>query len=217
MFSLRVGASHTSTFVRGATLKRAGHHLARRDCAPGATPIKRSKFVLYAGLTGAGVGLHAYTGFNNIYCDSTSSRLFFLSAYIDALPESISQQAPPVATPPPTQPGPGLPTPPTSSLSLLELTFGSVCGICAGVFIKKGAKFVAFILGGTFVLLQVMPVSQSRAFSLTSGLSTISTSDQFPSSELTGPAPQLGLRTCSTGQRTVSDALQHLDLFGVGS
>ena len=37
----------------------------------------------------------------------------------------------------------------------MELTFGSVAGICAGVFIKKGAKAVAFFLGGIFVLLQV--------------------------------------------------------------
>jgi len=35
-----------------------------------------------------------------------------------------------------------------------ELTFGAVCGICAGVFIKKGLKATAFILGGMFVILQ---------------------------------------------------------------
>lgn len=36
-----------------------------------------------------------------------------------------------------------------------ELGFGTVCGICAGVFIKKGLKAAAFLLGGVFVLLQV--------------------------------------------------------------
>jgi len=36
-----------------------------------------------------------------------------------------------------------------------ELTFGTVCGVCAGVFIKKGLKAAAFILGGMFVILQV--------------------------------------------------------------
>ncbi|KAF9792718.1 hypothetical protein BJ322DRAFT_69779 [Thelephora terrestris] len=43
--------------------------------------------------------------------------------------------------------------PPASSLGIYELTFGSVCGICAGVFIKIGTKLVAFLLGGPFVLL----------------------------------------------------------------
>lgn len=61
-------------------------------------------------------------------------------------------------TPPSAPKDSGLPPPPASTLNLYELTFGSVCGICAGVFIKKGAKFVAFMLGGTFVLLQVISI-----------------------------------------------------------
>ncbi|KAJ7710013.1 FUN14 family-domain-containing protein [Mycena rosella] len=47
-----------------------------------------------------------------------------------------------------------MPPLPESSVSLYELSFGTVAGICAGVFIKKGAKAVAFFLGGVFVLLQ---------------------------------------------------------------
>ena len=47
------------------------------------------------------------------------------------------------------------PPPPVSSVSFYELGFGTVAGICAGVFIKKGAKALAFLLGGVFVLLQV--------------------------------------------------------------
>ncbi|KIK59766.1 hypothetical protein GYMLUDRAFT_74210 [Collybiopsis luxurians FD-317 M1] len=43
-----------------------------------------------------------------------------------------------------------------SSVSLYELGFGTVAGICAGVFIKKGAKTIAFFLGGVFVLLQYL-------------------------------------------------------------
>ncbi|KIM24020.1 hypothetical protein M408DRAFT_76582, partial [Serendipita vermifera MAFF 305830] len=35
-----------------------------------------------------------------------------------------------------------------------ELTFGTVCGICTGIFVKKGLKAAAFILGGLFVVLQ---------------------------------------------------------------
>jgi len=59
------------------------------------------------------------------------------------------------ATPPAPPPqNPPYPPPPQSILSLYELSFGTVCGICAGVFIKKGLKAVAFALGGLFVMLQ---------------------------------------------------------------
>jgi len=44
---------------------------------------------------------------------------------------------------------------PTSAVNLYQLSFGTVAGVCAGVFIKKGAKAVAFFVGGVFVLLQV--------------------------------------------------------------
>ncbi|KAF8163210.1 FUN14 family-domain-containing protein [Crassisporium funariophilum] len=55
--------------------------------------------------------------------------------------------------------GPALedrPPPPASSLSLYELGFGTVAGFCAGVFVKKGAKALAWFLGGIFVLLQYL-------------------------------------------------------------
>ncbi|KAG1877882.1 FUN14 family-domain-containing protein [Suillus subalutaceus] len=45
---------------------------------------------------------------------------------------------------------------PESTVNLYELTFGTVAGVCAGVFVKKGAKMVAFFLGGVFVLLQYL-------------------------------------------------------------
>ncbi|KAF8636505.1 hypothetical protein AX17_003319 [Amanita inopinata Kibby_2008] len=48
------------------------------------------------------------------------------------------------------------PPPPTSSVSLYQLSFGTVAGLCTGVFIKKGAKAVAWFLGGIFVLLQYL-------------------------------------------------------------
>ncbi|KAG5727658.1 hypothetical protein E4T56_gene12298 [Termitomyces sp. T112] len=48
------------------------------------------------------------------------------------------------------------PPPPVSSVSLYQLSFGTVTGICAGVFIKKGIKAVAWFLGGIFVLLQYL-------------------------------------------------------------
>ncbi|KAI0797700.1 FUN14 family-domain-containing protein [Abortiporus biennis] len=62
------------------------------------------------------------------------------------------------ATPQQRRPGEPEPLPPTpaSSVSLYELSFGTVCGICAGVFVKKGAKTLAFVFGGVFVLLQYL-------------------------------------------------------------
>ncbi|WFD43430.1 hypothetical protein MPSI1_002092 [Malassezia psittaci] len=48
-----------------------------------------------------------------------------------------------------------------SIVNLYELSFGTVCGLCAGIFIKKGLKLVAIMLGGTYVLLQYLA---SRSF-----------------------------------------------------
>jgi uncharacterized membrane protein (Fun14 family) len=53
-----------------------------------------------------------------------------------------------------------LPPLPVSSVSFYELGFGTVAGVCAGVFVKKGVKAAAWLLGGVFVLLQV-PISCS--------------------------------------------------------
>ncbi|KAH9001222.1 FUN14 family-domain-containing protein [Lactarius akahatsu] len=63
----------------------------------------------------------------------------------------------------------GIPPPPESSVDKYGLTFGTVCGICAGVFVKRGAKLLAFFFGGIFVLLQslssasIVKVDWSRA------------------------------------------------------
>ncbi|OAV96731.1 hypothetical protein PTTG_07680 [Puccinia triticina 1-1 BBBD Race 1] len=43
-----------------------------------------------------------------------------------------------------------------SLLSVRKLSFGTLTGICAGVFVKKGLNFLAFIFGGGFVLLQYL-------------------------------------------------------------
>ncbi|CDZ98471.1 FUN14 [Phaffia rhodozyma] len=59
-------------------------------------------------------------------------------------------ESPVVPPPPPSRPEPA------SIVNPYELGFGAVCGICAGVFIKKGAKLIAFILGGAFVFLQYL-------------------------------------------------------------
>jgi len=54
------------------------------------------------------------------------------------------------------------PPPPESSVSLYQLGFGTVAGVCAGVFVKKGAKALAWFLGGIFVLLQVCSLATFR-------------------------------------------------------
>ena len=155
MLSCRAGVTLASAFARNTVAKRVGHQFARRNYATTA-PIRRPNLLLYAGIAGAGVGLHAYT-LNNVYCDSMECISLLSSACVNMSSEPTSQQTPPViATPPSAPKDSDLPPLPASSLNLYELTFGSVCGICAGVFIKKGAKFVAFMLGGTFVLLQVI-------------------------------------------------------------
>jgi hypothetical protein len=64
--------------------------------------------------------------------------------------EQSVRSAPPEAEPP------SHPPPPKSSIQIYQLTFGTVCGVCAGVFVKKGAKILAFVVGGVFVLLQVL-------------------------------------------------------------
>ncbi|KAI5474760.1 FUN14 family protein [Pseudohyphozyma bogoriensis] len=50
---------------------------------------------------------------------------------------------------------------PESIVNVYELGFGTVAGICTGVFVKKGLKALAFALGGVFVLLQYF---SSRSF-----------------------------------------------------
>ncbi|KAI0341736.1 hypothetical protein BDW22DRAFT_1358587 [Trametopsis cervina] len=89
----------------------------------------KSAFYKYAGVAGIGLGVGAYTlARKPVYCDAR-----------------------PLPPPPNAQP---LPPPPQSAVSMYELSFGTVCGLCAGIFVKKGAKIVAFCLGGVFVLLQ---------------------------------------------------------------
>lgn len=43
-----------------------------------------------------------------------------------------------------------------SIVNLYQLSFGTVCGLCAGVFIKKGFKLIATVLGAGFVMLQYL-------------------------------------------------------------
>lgn len=67
-------------------------------------------------------------------------------------PESAAFSTSTRPTPPPGAPQ----SEPESILNLYSLSFSSICGVCAGIFIKKGLKFIAFLLGGGFVLLQYL-------------------------------------------------------------
>ncbi|CCL98434.1 uncharacterized protein FIBRA_00431 [Fibroporia radiculosa] len=95
-----------------------------------------------AGVTSVGIGLSIYAA-PNIFCEPVAART-------SPPPVSSPSGAAPLSSPEP------FPEPPTSSVSYLELSFGTITGICAGVFVKKGAKALAFVLGGVFVLLQYL-------------------------------------------------------------
>lgn len=47
-------------------------------------------------------------------------------------------------------------TVPQSIVNVYQLSFGTICGLCAGVFIKKGLRLIAFLLGGGYILLQYL-------------------------------------------------------------
>jgi len=89
-----------------------------------------------AGCTGsAAFALHAWSK-PAIQCQGSPS----------ATPEQLPQQSTPPPIPPPASTKP--------FIDVYELSFGTVAGICTGVFVKKGLKTVAFFLGGFFVLIQ---------------------------------------------------------------
>lgn len=60
------------------------------------------------------------------------------------------------------RPGIGAGGDPHSEISGYQLGFGAVAGICTGVFVKKGLKAIAFLLGGLFIFMQVSKVGQGR-------------------------------------------------------
>ncbi|KAG6818197.1 hypothetical protein H0H87_000102 [Tephrocybe sp. NHM501043] len=90
--------------------------------------------VLFA-VTAVGLGLAA--NISTIKCDALEPEETYLPPLNNQAPKDF-------------------PPPPQSSVSLYRLSFGTVSGICAGIFIKKGAKAAAWLLGGIFVLLQYL-------------------------------------------------------------
>ncbi|EIW60021.1 uncharacterized protein TRAVEDRAFT_35763 [Trametes versicolor FP-101664 SS1] len=105
------------------------------------------KFIVKIGFTGLGLGI-TFLAAPVLYCDPVTSK--------PAPPTTTTALPPPQGKAVSAQPSTPPPPPPTSSINFYELTFGTVCGVCAGVFVKKGVKAAAFVLGGVFVLLQYL-------------------------------------------------------------
>lgn len=95
----------------------------------------------FTGIATVGLGLSALVR-GKTYCDPRESERTQAALPSSPAPAESSEK--------------DLPPPPVSSVSIYELTFGTVTGICAGIFIKKGVKAVAFLLGATFVMLQYL-------------------------------------------------------------
>ncbi|TFY53161.1 hypothetical protein EVJ58_g9605 [Rhodofomes roseus] len=108
--------------------------------ASGALPF----WLKAGGVAGVGLGLSIFAA-PTIFCEQMQQP----NSRVHSTPLSKPSQASPGFQSPEAPP-------PQSSVSYYELTFGTVAGICAGVFVKKGAKAVAFMLGGVFVLLQYL-------------------------------------------------------------
>ena len=151
------------TFFQNS-LKRATHPLQRAPIiSPRARPLssyatpRRSIVALGTGLAGTGLGLTFYANFRGLNCEC---EFIVLPAHEQQL-RTGKAMAP--ASQPRSKATSGssdpmaLPPPPESTVNMYELTFGTLCGVCAGIFVKKGAKALGFIFGGIFVMLQVSP------------------------------------------------------------
>ncbi|KAG7092351.1 hypothetical protein E1B28_008711 [Marasmius oreades] len=126
----RIGLSHLSLKVTSpTTTSKLSQNTQRLRTLPTAWKA--------IGLTGLGMGISLITR-PSIWCE----------------PVPPTKQA--ERTTKPSYGSSDIPPPPESSISLYELSFGTVTGICAGIFVKKGAKMVAFVFGGIFVLLQYL-------------------------------------------------------------
>lgn len=168
-FSHQAALRHT---VFQNSLKRATHPLQRaliitplraRPLSSHVT-LRRSIVALGTGLAGTGLGLTFYANLQRLNCECES---IFLPGYDQQL-RTAKATAP--ASQPRSKATSGssdsmtLPPPPESTVNMYELTFGTVCGVCAGIFVKKGAKALGFIFGGIFVILQVSRHNRTRSF-----------------------------------------------------
>ncbi|CEH13657.1 PROTEIN T06D8.7 [Ceraceosorus bombacis] len=72
----------------------------------------------------------------------------------------VQCDSPPIPTSRPPTPAAGGPPPPSANkeplLNVANLSFGTIAGLCSGVFVKKGLKLLAVLLGAAFILLQYL-------------------------------------------------------------
>ncbi|KIK78270.1 hypothetical protein PAXRUDRAFT_834642 [Paxillus rubicundulus Ve08.2h10] len=137
---LRPHLTQTSSILRQATVRtftinplplRPALNAQKPGVLTLITRDSRQRFALLltaTGIAGAALGISSFTTPATLHCDDVS---------------------PPQISPP-------LPPPPQSSVNPYELTFGTICGLCTGVFVKKGTRMAAFLVGGVFVLLQYL-------------------------------------------------------------
>jgi hypothetical protein len=131
---------------------------ARGSTGAAFTKTQNGTWYAYAGVAGLGLGFAVSTMPGSalsqpVYCDGTflySYQFLVLEVYWLVSKRRTARRS----NAPPVNPQP-LPPPPQSAVNMYELSFGTVAGLCAGIFVKKGAKIVGFFLGGVFVLLQV--------------------------------------------------------------
>ncbi|KAK1232014.1 hypothetical protein PQX77_004859 [Marasmius sp. AFHP31] len=125
----RVGLSNISSRAPSTgALTKLPQHVQRFRAAPAAWKA--------IGLTGLGLGASLWMR-QTILCEPVPPQK------TGATPNSYTSSS-------------DIPPPPDSAVNLYELSFGTVAGLCAGVFVKKGAKMLAFVFGGVFVLLQYL-------------------------------------------------------------
>ncbi|KIJ34692.1 hypothetical protein M422DRAFT_782831 [Sphaerobolus stellatus SS14] len=144
-------SAFTKPFNASFSLYRPGAQQAKTGLAAQITrnPAGGRDFRWLSVAGGVGLGLSMSLLGETVICDPTTP-----PASRPTTPVGAAAAGNPVSTESVPAPEKPLPPPPESILNLYELSFGTVAGICAGVFVKKGAKAVAFFVGGVFVLLQ---------------------------------------------------------------
>lgn len=166
----RQAALRRTTFQHG--LKHATHALRRTTIV---SPVRVRPFSSHVppnrvvagvgtGFAGAGLGLLYYANFQKLNCECESIVVPGKESWLrTGKAKATSPQPRSTAALGSSELAP-LPPDPQSTVNMYELTFGTVCGVCAGVFVKKGAKALAFVFGGIFVLLQVSPTYLMRCY-----------------------------------------------------
>ena len=149
-FRLPLGQAAFKAGSVGAVKRAASQHRSVTSLATAlhnSTRTRQSSSPSFLLFIAGGTSLFAYSlNSNPLRCDPTTQ-----SARPYAEPHTVSVQGPGSAKLTRRNEEPAI----ESSVDLKSLSFGAVAGISTGIFIKKGLKALGFLLGGTFVLLQV--------------------------------------------------------------